>query len=103
MTKAGELYTWGYNRNHELGLGDIMDRILPVRVDTLRHKAVTSIAGGAFHSLAATKDGELYAWWGTNWSWGGKVPKFPPTTFHTSLCRLIFIFFQLCETYAQQI
>jgi len=33
LSVKGELYGWGYNRDHELGVGDNMDRVLPQVVE----------------------------------------------------------------------
>ena len=58
VTEAGELYGWGFNRDYQLGLGDILDRVLPTRVGgALEGRRVTSVAGGGFHSLAVTSKG----------------------------------------------
>lgn len=64
-TDSGELYTFGRNQNGQLGHGNTNDLLSPQRVAGLQGKVVTSVAGGAEHSVIATDKGEVYAWgWG---------------------------------------
>jgi len=59
----GNLYTWGYNADGELGNGNTTDSYTPVIVGF--PTGVTSwkaVAGGGYHSLAIGNDGYLYAW-----------------------------------------
>ncbi|EZA58123.1 RCC1 and BTB domain-containing protein [Ooceraea biroi] len=61
LTEDGKVYSWSYNRNGELGLGNYGDPSLPKMIYDLDNKIV-DIGCGSFHSLALTKDGEVYAW-----------------------------------------
>jgi len=54
------LYSWGYNANGQLGLGDILNRSSPVQIGTLTTWSV--IAGGGDNGFAIKTDGTLYAW-----------------------------------------
>eukprot|EP00882_Tetradesmus_deserticola_P032053 GHRQ01036268.1.p1 GENE.GHRQ01036268.1~~GHRQ01036268.1.p1 ORF type:complete len:372 (+),score=128.07 GHRQ01036268.1:366-1481(+) len=64
-TDSGELYTFGRNQNGQLGHGNTNDLLSPQQVLGLQGKVVTSVAGGAEHSVIATDKGEVYAWgWG---------------------------------------
>ncbi len=58
-------YCWGYNGNGQLGIGNITDSNVPVRViDTgvMTGKNIKSIAVGSSHTCAITFDGQLYCW-----------------------------------------
>jgi|AntAceMinimDraft_5_1070358.scaffolds.fasta_scaffold05317_3 hypothetical protein len=76
VTDAGELYAWGFNRDYQLGLGDVLDRVLPTRVtgalDGLR---VTSVDGGGFHSLAVTSKGDVFSFGHNRWGQAGVDPE----------------------------
>lgn len=56
----GTLWAWGTNTTGQLGLGDAIMRITPVRVGTATGWA--SIACGPQHTLAVKADGSLWAW-----------------------------------------
>lgn len=62
----GTLYSWGgggqsYNKG-QCGMGNYEDVEVPKVVKALENKFVTKVAAGGFHTLAYTKDDELYAW-----------------------------------------
>jgi alpha-tubulin suppressor-like RCC1 family protein len=57
----GSLWSWGYNSDGELGLGDnFPDRSSPVRVGTLL--TWNNVAGGQYHTVATQTDGSLWTW-----------------------------------------
>jgi alpha-tubulin suppressor-like RCC1 family protein len=56
----GTAWTWGFNREDELGDGTTTDRLAPVQVTGLT--GVTQAAGGCTHSLALRSDGTMWAW-----------------------------------------
>jgi alpha-tubulin suppressor-like RCC1 family protein len=56
----GTAWTWGFNREDELGDGTTTDRLAPVQVTGLT--GVTQAAGGCTHSLALRSDGTVWAW-----------------------------------------
>lgn len=60
-TTDGVLYAWGRNEKGQLGLGDNMNRNEPTVVSALSGKQVVAGAGGRFHSIFVTKDGESFA------------------------------------------
>jgi len=66
LTTDGKLHAWGYNYNGELGNGTYVSRTsTPLEVNTsgaLFGKTVTTIAAGAYHTLALTSDGRVYSW-----------------------------------------
>ena len=74
LSDTGEVYAWGYNRDHELGLSeDNMDRVLPQHVPDLKGKRISHLAAGGYHSLAISEDGLLYTWGLNNYGQLGRV------------------------------
>lgn len=57
-----ELWTWGDVKYGQLGVGDIINRPRPREVTMLNHCGIKKIACGAFHTLALTLDGRVFAW-----------------------------------------
>jgi alpha-tubulin suppressor-like RCC1 family protein len=66
VKKDGTVWAWGSNLNGQLGDGTKTDSFTPVRVKGEGGKGnltgVTSMSGGAGHSLALKKDGTVWAW-----------------------------------------
>jgi len=68
--QAASPYAWGNNSYGQLGDGTIINRTLPVAVDTsgaLLGKTVTAIATGGSHTVVLTSDGKLFAWGGNDY------------------------------------
>ncbi|OWZ16113.1 Regulator of chromosome condensation (RCC1) [Phytophthora megakarya] len=68
-----ELYSFGWNSDGQLGVGDCRDRSVPTRVvyfdavqqpggSELPPLTIASVAAGKNHSLASSPDGRLFAW-----------------------------------------
>ena len=57
-----ELWTWGDVKYGQLGVGDIINRPRPREVTMLNRCGIKKIACGAFHTLALTLDGRVFAW-----------------------------------------
>jgi len=64
----GTIWTWGYDIQGQLGLGDTIDRSSPVQVGALATWA--SVATSSTHAQAIKIDGTLWAW-GYNGTYGG--------------------------------
>lgn len=84
VTENGELFSFGRNQNGQLGLGHNEDALSPQLVRDLQadKQAVTSIACGAEHSIAATVNGEVFCWgWGRygNLGDGHRTDRWNPT------------------------
>ena len=62
LTNTGAVYAWGSNVYGALGTGNNTNSNTPVPVTGLSGVNVTAIATGAFHSLALTSSGAVYAW-----------------------------------------
>ncbi|MFH1226382.1 MAG: fibronectin type III domain-containing protein [Planctomycetota bacterium] len=56
----GTIWSWGYNNNGQLGLGDLNDRWGPVQIGADTDWA--QISAGQSHCLALKTDGTLWAW-----------------------------------------
>ncbi|XP_050465644.1 alsin [Cataglyphis hispanica] len=73
---ATELWTWGDVQYGQLGTGDTIKRPRPVLVAKLSHIGIRKISCGAFHVLALTLDGRVFAWGRNN---------FKQVTLHTTV------------------
>lgn len=66
LTEDGDVYTWGYGYNGQLGLGDGHDEAITPELVTFPGKPaddpVLEIALGGEHVLARTESGELWVW-----------------------------------------
>ncbi|GFG32082.1 hypothetical protein Cfor_08566 [Coptotermes formosanus] len=63
FTETGEVYSWGHNGYCELGNGSSNQCLFPTPIGAnLSGKEVIEVACGSHHSLALTKDGEVYGW-----------------------------------------
>lgn len=59
----GNVYTWGYNSNGQLGIGTTANSAMPVKVAMPSGVTKwTSVAAGALHTVAVGNDGNVYAW-----------------------------------------
>lgn len=54
------LWSWGFNKFGQLGLGDTTDRNLPAQIESL--KSVVKISAAANFSYAISENGRVYAW-----------------------------------------
>jgi hypothetical protein len=52
VTEKGEIYVWGNNSWGQLGVGDWENRPTPVKLATLKNKAISSIACGHLFTIA---------------------------------------------------
>jgi len=59
LTEDGELFSWGYNNEGQLGLGHNDSKSSPQKVNIFD---VDSIACGGYYSLVLTVDGEVFSW-----------------------------------------
>eukprot|EP00741_Cyanophora_paradoxa_P020907 tig00021318_g20183.t1 len=58
VTRDGALYTWGWNKEGNLGQGDTADQSLPRRLEGLPRIAKVACGGG--HTAALSEAGELF-------------------------------------------
>lgn len=58
----GQVYGWGLNENSQLGLGNDSPPIVRKPVLNPHLSNIVKLSAGNEHSLAITKNGELYIW-----------------------------------------
>ena len=58
VTEKGEVYTWGFGNEGQLGHGDKSDQFLPRRLVQLNHK-IRSISCGGAHTALLSETGRL--------------------------------------------
>ena len=59
LTSTKSLYSWGTNSSGQLGLGDTVNRSVPVQIDS---SSWTIVTAGSSHSLAVKLNNSLWAW-----------------------------------------
>ncbi|CAB3392649.1 RCC1 domain-containing protein [Kyrpidia spormannii] len=63
LTQGGAVVAWGWNAFGQLGNGGSADSSTPVAVQGLAtDSTIQAVAAGAYHSLALTSDGRVFAW-----------------------------------------
>lgn len=64
VTSEGHLYTWGWNRFGQLGLGHLDDVCEPSEVTSFSRAdaAIALVTCGWRHTIAVTADGAVYSW-----------------------------------------
>ncbi|XP_017798859.1 PREDICTED: probable E3 ubiquitin-protein ligase HERC4 [Habropoda laboriosa] len=63
LTNNGELYSWGFNSEGQLGLGtDVECELKPKLISTLIGVPIAFIACGGYHSIAISKSGAVFGW-----------------------------------------
>nr|WP_082312815.1 Ig-like domain repeat protein [Salinispora fenicalii] len=62
VTSADTLLAWGHNNFGQLGDGSTTDSNTPVAVNLPTGTTITTVAAGAFHTLAVTSTGTMLAW-----------------------------------------
>lgn len=64
IVSPGVIYTWGYNATGQLGLGDTLDRLGPIKLGTLTNWSKLSRNSGSTRdsSNAIKSDGTLWSW-----------------------------------------
>ncbi|WOL05081.1 inhibitor of Bruton tyrosine kinase [Canna indica] len=60
-TESGEVFTWGSNREGQLGYTSVDTQSTPRRVGSLKAKVI-SVAAASKHSAAVAESGEVFTW-----------------------------------------
>jgi len=72
--KQKKIFSWGFNQQGQLGLGDLDARHEPTQVDQLPEN-ICHFAAGEFHNLVLTDDGKVFAWGKNDYGQCGVDPK----------------------------
>ncbi|PNT68828.1 hypothetical protein BRADI_3g45740v3 [Brachypodium distachyon] len=70
VSSSGDLYTYGWSKYGQLGHGDFEDHLVPHKLEALKDRFISQIAGGWRHTMAVAGDGKLYGW---GWNKFGQV------------------------------
>ncbi|KAF4368552.1 hypothetical protein F8388_018676 [Cannabis sativa] len=64
ISEAGEVFTWGCNREGQLGYGtsNSASNYTPRLVESLKGKVFTGVSAAKYHTLVLGGDGEVYTW-----------------------------------------
>ena len=62
VTEEGQVVSWGWGNDGQLGHGDTYDQTLPTRVQALAGQRVTDVACGYYHTAAVNEDGAVMCW-----------------------------------------
>eukprot|EP00112_Aurelia_sp_Birch-Aquarium-sp1_P023191 Seg681.3 transcript_id=Seg681.3/GoldUCD/mRNA.D3Y31 product="RCC1 and BTB domain-containing protein 1" protein_id=Seg681.3/GoldUCD/D3Y31 len=86
LTDEGELFSWGYNGNGQLGIGNTTNQQTPCKVPIGGSKIITKMLCGMAHVLALSDVGELYGWGANSYGQigvGSTLNTSIPTLIHT--------------------
>ncbi|XP_065666204.1 uncharacterized protein LOC100209924 [Hydra vulgaris] len=56
----GEMFSWGCGRGGKLGLKNILDRYMPLKIGAFENVNITFVSCNELHSASVTESGELY-------------------------------------------
>ncbi|GLJ32823.1 hypothetical protein SUGI_0661090 [Cryptomeria japonica] len=64
VTEPGEIYTWGCNREAQLGYGtsNSASNYVPRAVEALKGKCFMAVSAAKYHTVALGSDGEVFTW-----------------------------------------
>lgn len=64
VSESGEVFTWGCNREGQLGYGtsNSASNYTPRVVESLKGKALVGVAAAKYHTIVLGADGEVYTW-----------------------------------------
>lgn len=64
VSESGEVFTWGCNREGQLGYGtsNSASNYTPRIVECLKGKVITNVATAKYHTIVLGADGEVYTW-----------------------------------------
>ncbi|CAK8672771.1 RCC1 and BTB domain-containing protein 1-like [Clavelina lepadiformis] len=94
VTESGEVYSWGYNGNGQLGVGNNVNQTNPCRIAALQGVVITQVACGYAHALALTDDGQVFGWGANSYGQlgsGNKANTVTPLQVATNAGRVITI------------
>lgn len=62
VSRTGSVFTFGWSKYGQLGLGDQVDRLAPAQLTALAGRRVVVMAGGWRHTMAVDDAGRLFSW-----------------------------------------
>eukprot|EP01041_Mallomonas_annulata_P000499 gene499-947_t len=62
LSDAGEVFSWGWGRQGQLGLGQHINVTAPTKIETLFHCEMRWISAGGIHSACIDSKGYCYTW-----------------------------------------
>jgi len=62
LSSSGEVFSWGYNGNGQLGINNNTNQTNPCAVTSLSGLMIKKLACGFAHVFALSDEGELYGW-----------------------------------------
>eukprot|EP00095_Tigriopus_kingsejongensis_P000582 maker-scaffold372_size192401-snap-gene-0.50 protein:Tk00582 transcript:maker-scaffold372_size192401-snap-gene-0.50-mRNA-1 annotation:"rcc1 and btb domain-containing protein 1" len=90
----GEVYSWGYNGNGQLGLGNNINQLNPSKVTALQNVVISKVVCGYAHTLALSDEGTLFGWGANTYGQlgtGNKANSCCPTKVATEIGRIVDI------------
>lgn len=64
VTESGEVYTWGCNREGQLGYGtsNSASNYVPRAVESLKGHCLVAVSAAKYHTVVLRSDGEVFTW-----------------------------------------
>jgi alpha-tubulin suppressor-like RCC1 family protein len=65
LSNSGQVYTWGYNSEGELGNNTTTQSNIPINISSfgsLSGQTIVAIAGGSSHTIALSSTGQVHTW-----------------------------------------
>lgn len=62
IDENGDIYIWGHNRFGQIGNGNTIDQLTPIKISLPNGVKTKTLSLGGFHSMAIGEDGKLYSW-----------------------------------------
>nr|CAB3265492.1 RCC1 and BTB domain-containing protein 1 [Phallusia mammillata] len=94
VTDGGEVYSWGYNGNGQLGVGNNVNQTNPCRIAALQGVVIQQVICGYAHTLALTDDGVVFGWGANSYGQlgsGNKANTVTPLQVASNMGRVVTI------------
>lgn len=94
VTDNGEVYSWGYNGNGQLGVGNNVNQTNPCRITALQNVVIVQVVCGYAHTLALSDEGSLYGWGANSYGQlgsGNKANAVTPIQVATGVGRVVLV------------
>jgi myosin heavy subunit/alpha-tubulin suppressor-like RCC1 family protein len=62
LTSTGRVFTWGWNRHGQLGVGDTENLSIPTMVTRIRNRRCVQVVCGWRHTAVLTDEADIFAW-----------------------------------------